>query len=427
MGAGRLPVNDVPMTPAGCRGLLARRPWQRQAVAPDRLGATVGPDDDILDAARELSGLAAGLAERSERERRIPTGLSGEIAAAGLYRLCVPASLGGGEAPPEMLIESVETIASGDAAAGWCVAVCATAGMLAAYLPETEAREVFGDPGSVAGGVFAPMGRAERHGDALRVSGRWRFASNVENCDWLMGGCIVTGDDGEPERTPAGGPDVRLVLMPRAEVEVIDTWSVSGLRGTGSHDMAVESLVVPAARSASLVTDSPRVEAPLYRFPPFGLLAASIAAVALGTARGALDDLAALAGVKVPTLSTRKLAERPATQAGLARAEAAVAAARAGLFAALREAREVAESGAPIPVPLRARLRMAATHAVEASASAVDTAYSLGGGGAIYETSPLQRRFRDVHAATQHMLVAPATWDLGGRVLLGVDTDDSQI
>jgi indole-3-acetate monooxygenase len=379
-----------------------------------------------LEAARALAPRAAELADRTERERRLPAELSRAIAEAGLYRLCVPAALGGGEAHPRVLVEAVEALAEGDAAAGWCVAICATSGMLAAYLDDEAANEVYGDPLGVVGGVFAPMGRAAVAGEGYLVDGRWRFASNAENCDWLMGGCAVV--DGDAVRTlPSGRPDIRLVIFPRARVEVIDTWSVSGLRGTGSHDMAVAGLEVPAARSASLLTDRPRADGALYAFPPFGLLAVAIAAVALGTARGAIGDVVELAGAKTPTLSSRKLAERPATQSEVARADAKVAAARALLLESIERCWSAASAGGELPVVLRARLRVAATHAVEASAQAVDAAYRLGGGSAIYETSPLQRRFRDVHAATQHLLVAPPTWELAGRALLGLDFDATQL
>ena len=379
-----------------------------------------------VEAAGALAPRAAALAPVSEAERRIPAELSAEIAAAGLYRLCVPGSLDGGEVPPADLLGAVEALSAGDAAAGWCVAVCATSGMLAAYLDPERAVEVYAEPASVSGGVFAPSGRAVVVDDRLELTGRWRFASNVDNCDWLMGGCIVF--DGDSPRTLASGrPDVRLCLFPAGDAEVIDTWTVSGLRATGSHDIAVNRLTVPVARSASLITDSPREAGPLYAFPPFGLLAASIAAVTLGIARAALDDLVDLAGAKTPTLSARKLAERAATQAGVARAEAAMRAGRALLFAAVDEAWAAARQGGTIPIALRVGLRLAATHAVEASAVAVDEAYGLAGGSAIYETSPLQRRFRDVHAATQHMLVGPATWELSGRSLLGLDLDASQL
>ncbi|MDX6583922.1 MAG: indole-3-acetate monooxygenase [Solirubrobacterales bacterium] len=380
-----------------------------------------------VEAARALAPHAAELAAEAERGRRLPAELSAELSAAGLYRLCVPASVGGLEAAPGVLLEVVETLAAADATPGWCVAVCATSGMLAAYLDQDSAAEVFGQADRVTGGVFAPSGRAlAGDDDELSVTGRWRFASNCENCDWLMGGCIVF--DGEQPRLLEGGrPDIRLVLMPAGEVEVIDTWSVSGLRATGSHDIAVDGLAVPLRRSGSLLTDRPRERGPLYAFPPFGLLAAAIAAVALGIARGALDDLIGMAGAKTPTLSTRKLAERAVTQTGVGRAEAGLEAARGMLYASVERAWEAARASDEIPVELRARVRMGATHAVETAAAAVDTAYSLAGGSAIYETSPLQRRFRDVHAATQHMLVAPATWELTGRSLLGLEFDSTQL
>ena len=114
-----------------------------------------------VDAARELAPMAAELAPSSERRRALEPDLSEAIADAGLYRLCVPESVGGGEAPPAELLESVEVLARGDGAAGWCVAVCATAGMLAAYLEPEPAAEVYGDAEGVVGGVFAPSGRAD--------------------------------------------------------------------------------------------------------------------------------------------------------------------------------------------------------------------------------------------------------------------------
>ena len=249
-----------------------------------------------LAAARDLAPRAAELAAGGRGRAAVAGRSSRRARGGGPLPLCVPESLGGGEAPPRELLGAVEELARGDGAAGWCVAVCATAGMLAAYLEPEAAGEVYGDPAGVIGGVFAPMGRARgRRATSSRSDGRWRFCSNVDNCDWLMGGCVVL-DGGEPRLLESGRPDIRLVLLPAAEVEVIDTWSVSGLRATGSHDIAVDGLAVPAARSASLLTDRPRERGPLYAFPPFGLLAASIAAVALGIARGALDDLASSPG-----------------------------------------------------------------------------------------------------------------------------------
>lgn len=369
-------------------------------------------------AARAVVPLAGACAERNAAGRRLVPELVDALSESGLFRMCVPASLGGGEAAPADMLGAVETLGRADGATAWCVAVAATSGALAAYLPERHAGEVYSEAHGCVGGVFAPRGRAVVEGDELVVSGRWPFASGVDHSDWMMGGCNVVRD-GSTEVLAGGAPDVRLVLFPASEVTTIDTWSVSGLQGTGSHDMAVEDLRVPAGRSASLLADSPREQGALYAFPVFGLLALAIAGVALGIARGAIDDLVALAGAKTPAMSSRSLAARPDTQARLARSEAQLRAARALVDQTIGEAWLEAEDRGEVTLARRAGLRMAAGHAMEAAASVTREMYSLGGGTSIYETSPLQRRFRDVHVATQHMLVGPATWELAGRVLLG--------
>ena len=340
--------------------------------------------------------------------------------------MLVPESLGGGEVSPAQMVDAIAAVARGDGAAGWCVAVACTSGALAAYLPEGPAREVYGGGARCWGGVFAPKGRAGEEGDSLRVTGRWPFASGIDHCDWLMGGCVIERD-GEVRKLPSGRPDVRLVLFPADDVERIDTWHVAGMSGTGSHDMAVEDLLVPAARSASLFADAPRERGALYAFPIFGLLSLAIASVGLGIARGAVDDLLALAGSKTPSMGTRTLAERPDTQGRVARAEARLRAARAFVDDAVGDAWEAAGASGTITVEQRAALRMAASHALGESAAVVDEAYALAGGSAIYSSSPLQRRFRDVHVATQHMLMAPSVWELAGRLMLGVPADTEQL
>jgi len=386
----------------------------------------LSPAADPGEAARGLAPRARELAPQGERDRRLPVELVDAISAAGLFRMLVPGELGGGEATPAEMVEAVEALAHGDGAAGWCLAVAATSGMLAAYLGPEPAREVFGDPGGIAGGVFAPKGRAVSGENGFRARGRWPFASGCEHCDWLMGGCLVERD-GEMLTLESGAPDVRLLLFPAAEVEIIDTWSVAGLRATGSHDIAVSEQLVPLERSVSLISDAPRAQGPLYRFPVFGLLALSIAAVGLGIARAAIEELVAQAGARKPTGSKRTLAERPEAQARVARAQATLSAARALVDEKVGAAWEAAGASGEVSLQSRADLRLASTYAINASREVTDAMYELGGGAAIYETNPLQRHLRDVHVAIQHMLVAPATWELAGRLLLGQPLDSAQL
>ncbi len=384
----------------------------------------------MLDPREQAVAVAATVrshATEIEAERRLPRPLVDEMAERGLFRLCVPRELGGIEAPPAVLIETIETVARADGSAGWCVMIGSTTGFVSAYLPEDAAREIYGaDPLAISGGVFAPRGMATVEGSDYRVSGRWPFASGCGHCTWLMGGCIVV-ENGEPRRQPGGAPDPVMLVFPAKDVVIHDTWNVAGLRGTGSHDIEVSDLFVPGDRAVALVTDTPRATGPLYAFPVFGLLALGIAGVALGIARSAIDDFAELAVAKHPGGSRRSLADRPATQAEVARSEAQFRAARAFLYGTVDNVWQSVQAGGPMTVEQRALLRLAASHATETSAAVVAAMYRLGGGSSIYESSRLQRCFRDVHVATQHMMVAEPTFELSGRVLLGLETDASQL
>jgi alkylation response protein AidB-like acyl-CoA dehydrogenase len=377
---------------------------------------------DLLAEAERISELARGLAVDNERERRLVPALVERLRDSGLMRCGALRTLGAAQAPPAIALECAETIARGDAATGWCVSIAITSSLLAGYLPEEGAAEALGDPRAIAAGVWAPRGTARPVDGGLRVSGRWAFCSGITHSEYFFGGCVlVTGDEVE------GGPPVlRAVGIPVGEMEILDTWQTSGLRGTGSHDAVADDVFIPTHRTISLL-DGPLVDASLYRFPLFGYFALSIAAAALGNARGAIDDLLDLAGRKVALGARRTLAEKPMTQAAVGQAEAALRAARAFYYQAIDDAWRAAESGGPVSVELRTGLRLAATHAVRTSAEVARSMYDLGGGSSIYETSPLQRRFRDANTATAHMQVNPAMWETTGRVLLDLPTNTSQL
>jgi alkylation response protein AidB-like acyl-CoA dehydrogenase len=398
-------------------------------------------DSSSASLAKEAERLAGALRPRSEeieRARRLPPAVVHELEEAGLLRLCLPRSLGGPELALPSLVRVLETLATGDASAAWCAMIASTTSALAAWLEPDAARSLFAAPGAVVGGVYAPSGRARRVAGGFVASGRWSFASGCEHSTHLLGGCVVEDAAGAPEPAPGGRPAVRLLFFPAAEVEIHDTWRVAGLAGTGSHDLVVRERFVPEAHAVSLASGAPREPGALYRFPVFGLLAVGVSAVALGIARRALDELRALAARKTPALARRRLAERGSVQTAVAEAEGHLGAGRAGLLLAVHEVGERARAGgaglragpgAPRPDAIglldRARVRVAAAHAVRAATRAVDLAYELGGGSAIYLESPLQRCLRDVHVVTQHASVSGGSLELAGRALLGVDADFS--
>ncbi len=376
----------------------------------------------ILDAARDMAPQVAARAVETEAARRLPADLAAALAEAGLFRMTVPRQFGGGETTPAGFYGALEILGQADAATAWCAMIASTTALGAAWLPEAHAQEIFGDPLTISGGVFAPMGKAQTQGGDYMVSGQWAWASGSANCHWLIGGSLIF-DDGVMRTLPGGGPAHRMMFFRRADVALIDTWDSSGLRGTGSGDMAVNGAIVPQGRSVSFLTDAPRATGPLYAFPPFGLLALGIAAVASGNALGALADFKALATTKKGAGSSRTLAERGTVQAEYAKAEAALEAARALAAASIEAAWMRAQVGAGLDTPTRARLRLAATHLTRTAADVVRMAYDMAGGTAVYSKHPLQRRFRDAHVATQHMMIAPPTYELAGRVALGLPTD----
>lgn len=379
-----------------------------------------------LKAAQSLAPIIAARADDIEAARRLPADVAEQMAAAGLFRLIVPERYGGMQAPTADLVAAIECIAQADASAGWCMMIAATTALNAAYLPDTHASAIYGNPMGITGGVFAPLGTATLDGDMLTVNGRWAWASGSQNCDWLLGGCVIV-ENGEARKLPNGAPDHRMVFFPASDVELIDTWHVMGLKGTGSLDMAARDVRAPFDRSVSLITDKPRVEGALYAFPPFGMLALGVAGVALGNARAAMDALITLAGGKRPQGSKRTVADRSVAQAELAKAEAQLSSARAYLFDSIDAAWRVAERGDAIPVAMRATLRLAATHAVRTSADVVHAMYDLGGGSAVYLTHTLQRRLRDAQTMTQHVMVQAATYELTGRALFGLPVDETML
>lgn len=352
-----------------------------------------------------------------ERDRRLPRDLVHALRDTGLFALEVPRAIGGMEAAPADVLRAIEIVSRADGSTGWCAGIAIANNGAAGFMAEAGAREVFADPTAPSAGVFAPTGAATRVPGGVRVSGRWQFASGITHCDWLWVGCMVT-EHGQPRMTPAG-PDIIYTAMPTSAIEIHDTWFVSGLCGTGSNDLSANDVFVPEQRIFKIGDPTSVRPEPLYRMPPIGWFVSHVAAVGLGIARGALDELLALAQTKTPTFSMAVLADKPAAQLELARAEASLGSARAFLYEALDGLWRTV-SAATQPTPRQIALhRIAATNAAQVAASVARTASLLAGGTAIFKTSSLHRHARDADAVAHHFTVAPHVWEDAGRVLMG--------
>ena len=273
----------------------------------------------VLDAVRGVAERVPDRAAAIEADRRLPADLVADLRATGLFAMSLPRELGGIEADPIETIAAVEALSEADGSVGWCAAVAVGTSALAAYLREEDARQIFGSTDVVTGGSFNLKGRAQPGDGGFVVSGRWGFGSGSEHSDWMCGGCVVVGEDGEPRLGDDGRPEAVLAFFPMSQATIVDTWHVSGLRGTGSHDVAVAELWVPVAHTTPFAF-SPWPAGALWRMPPLALIFGPMAAVPLGMARAAITELVALAAEKTPYRSTRRLAERDVVQAMVARA-----------------------------------------------------------------------------------------------------------
>lgn len=382
-----------------------------------------------LEALKRLAPLIRDHAAESEAQATLARPVVAGLVDAGLFRQLAPASLGGGECDPVKWFEVVEAGARIDGSLGWCLFINGATGMIGRTLPAEAAEAIVGDPRTVvAGGVF-PLNKAIATDGGYRVTGRWPFASGCKHATHFIGFCVV--HDGEtPRQAMMGLPDVRIMLAPATDVQIIDTWDVVGLAGTGSHDIVFNDVFVPEGHAISLAPRPPNRHylGPLYRLPFVTLFSWPMAAVALGIAQHAIDIVAELAQKKVPagTLAT-PLNARPLFHSQLADAVAAVRSARAWLHQSVCELRATAEAGAVADLPARINGQLAASNATRSARIAVELMFLAGGGTAVYRKNDLQRCMRDIHALSQHIGTGPASWEQAGAVLAGLPPENPMI
>jgi alkylation response protein AidB-like acyl-CoA dehydrogenase len=368
----------------------------------------------VLDRAGELVPNIAGRAAEIEAARRIPRDLLDELRAIGCFRMLRPVSHGGIGADLPNAMRVFETLAAGDASVGWTVMIGAGSWIDLAGLPRESFDRLFDSgPDVITAGVFNPTGSINSTDGGYRVSGRWSFASGCEHADWIFGNCVEGIVDGMPQ--------LRAAVFAPEQVVIEDTWTVSGLCGTGSHHFHVDDVIVPRERTFVPLVDEPCLDIPLVRIPPPALISLLIASVAVGTAQAALDDVVTLAGTKLPLLAHSPLAANPLFQLELATADTELRAARALLYESADAAWTIAAERSPFSLEQRARIRATAVWVTERAADVVATAYRSGGGSSVYTDCPIQRRLRDVNALTQHFLVKRDTLTTAGAILAGQD------
>src|SRR5215813_211639 len=387
--------------------------------------AELAGDPHVVARAEAVRVAVAAAADEIERDRRLPPALLDKLHEAELFRLLLPRSSNGIETDPVTFFHVIETIAQADASTAWCLSQASGCSMSAAYLDLPVAQEIFGrDPRAVLAWGPGPRVKAIECEGGYRVTGVWAFASGGRHATWLGAHCPIFKADGSPRLDADGTQAERTMLVRYEDVKWTDIWNTVGLRGTASDQFALTDFFVRADHSITREFEREcRENGPLYRMGNGTCYQVGFAGVACGIARGALDCFLGLAKGKVPRGNKSPIKDNAVVQAGLAQAEVNLRAARAYLLQSMSEIWKHLCAGSLITVEQRMTIRMASTHAIHRGREAVDFAYNAAGATAIFDTHPLERRFRDIHTVTQQLQGRASHFETVGAWMLGVDTD----
>jgi alkylation response protein AidB-like acyl-CoA dehydrogenase len=366
---------------------------------------------ELIERARKIGAIAREKALETEQQRHVASDLVGMMRDAKLFRVLQPERFGGFEYGYDVFVELVAAVAAGDGSTGWVYSLGAVHPWLIACFPEEAQQEVWSrNEDAIAAVSYAPVGKALPEKDGYRLSGRFSFASGVDNADWgILGGMLPLKD----------GPKPGFFLIPRSQFSIHDDWFTMGLAGTGSKTIVVEDQFIPAYRAVTfselLNGNGPGTATnanPLYRQPMLAVVPYCLVAPALGMARGALDTFKE----QVAGRSTRgavaggnnKMTEFTTIQMRVAEATASIDAAELMIHRDVRETLAVVVAGTPANVGLRMRNRLTHSFSTKLLMQAVDAVFLAAGGSALGLQHPVQRFWRDIHAASSHISL---NWD----------------
>jgi indole-3-acetate monooxygenase len=384
----------------------------------------------VLADIQELTPHVTSRAAEIEAGRRIPPDLVNSLKSIGVFRMFVPQSHGGLELDLPTALEIIGALSRIDGSVGWTAMIGSGGDLFATLLQRGTYEQVYENgPDVIIAGSAQPAGTAEATDGGWRVNGRWPFASGCQHADWFVGFCVMT-EGGKPLPGPAGergGPSVRGFFLPARYWQIEDSWFAAGLKGTGSHHITLQDTVVPAANFFDLASAAPCLPGPLYQAVP-QLLPLLHGASSVGMAEGALDELVELANTgRQQQRASAPMRDSEIFQAELGRVAADIRAARAFLQVQAASHWRHMLAGTLKDEALLSQGAQTATWLAATCVRGADACFSLGGGSALYEISPLQRRLRDLHVAAQHAAVHQRNYVSAGKLLLGSSVDSSKI
>ena len=390
-------------------------------------GQATADDSPVLHAAVGLTQQIRAAGDEIERYRRLPPSIAAAMKDAGVFGMAMPRGWGGPELDPLTQFRVIEALAMAEGSAGWCAMIGCDGGYVTAFLDQDVARAMYPDLRVATGAAATTTGQAVRVPGGYRVSGRFPFVSGCHHCEWVWVGCIVA-ENGVPCVDGSGVPETRQCLLRLSQYEILDTWHTTGLRGTGSNDIVVRDEFVEEEHSFSF--QDPKLikrPGPLYAFPFMFVTKGS--APALGIARHAIDVMIESAagkparrymvgeGIEAPKV----LRDDVYVQEAVGRAETLLAAARAYFFHVMGDLWATLVDGRQPSDKQMALFTSAYPHVVGVCVDVVQLVYKAAGGSAVYQKGPLDRCLRDVLTMNQHVVGTLRTYEMAGRLLLGLE------
>ncbi len=382
---------------------------------------------DLLKEVDRLKPLISEGSAYAENQRELPANVYDAMFDAGLFSMATPREYGGLESHPVEMLEVWEAVARIDTASAWNLVMnqC-VASFFGAYLPAETARQVFGNGPITLAGALNPPAAAVRVEGGWRVTGRVPFASGCSNAQWFAMPAVEMDGDGPKINPETGMPAPFGICFPSNQASILDTWKTYGMRGTGSHDFAVDDMfvsddfVIPVG---PMTNPAPGFEGPLFRMMPWPAIFGE-AIVGVGSAAAAVDTAVELCVNKTAAYNATPLKEQQLPQFQIGKAKARVEASRDTLYRAVSDAfDDVSASGALLTVESKVRLQCAASFAAEACAEAVRHVNDAVGSSSIRLEQPFERHFRDTHTLLQHSSKSSPRYSSAGKLMFGVEND----
>ena len=377
--------------------------------------------EDPLAIANDLRDLITEHRDETESQRQIAQPIVEKLVETRLCRMALPAASGGLETSPVESLAVYEALAAAEASVAWVVWNNSLVCWFARYLSPDVRDEIFGKPSLVFANSTRPSGKAVLEGNRYRISGRWGLVSGCMHADWIPVMCLLE-ENGRPQMVAPDTPGMRMFFVPRDRYEILDTWYVGGLRGTGSHDVVLEDVAVSSDRSI-FFTDPSLIDTPFGRVPITITMAAGCASICLGIAQSAIDTVIELGRTKISPGPAPDLRDRASNQSTLARTSTTIEALRSHLRTTYGRIWSMAQAGDSPSHEELADAWGACISTALACRDAVTATYAMAGTSALYVDCPIERAHRDIHAVLQHIVLQPLFLEQAGMVKLGLEPD----